>query len=451
MGKKQHQKDKMYITSNEWTTFYGGKRKENAEFRRLPFDCCSLSLQPFEYPVCTSEGIIFDLLNIVPYLKKYGHNPITGQVLDPKSLTKLVFHKNSEGSYHCPVTFKVFTKNSHIIAIKTSGNVFSYEAVERLNFKPKHFRDLINDEPFKRGDVITIQDPTKLDKFNISDFHYIKNNLKLVDEERIKAKEDPKYYLNYCNPETEDILSQLTKDKEEDLSTKQTVYRLVSISYYGLSTAHYSTNAMAASFTSTAVVPETKQKAAIISDEIVRYQKVKSKGYVRLQTNFGNLNLELHCDLVPRACENFIKLCKSRYYNDTIFHRLIRNFMFQGGDPTGTGKGGESAFGRPFKDEFKSNLVHQGCRGVLSMANSGTNTNKSQFFITFRSCRHLDNKHTVFGKLVGGMDVLNVVERIETDKNDRPKDEIKLIQATVFVDPFEEVDAAVSCTVFMYY
>jgi len=114
--------------------------------------------------------------------------------------------------------------------------------------------------------------------------------------------------------------------------------------------------------------------------------------------------------------------------------------QIQGGDPTGTGRGGESAWGEPFKDEFKPNLIHQG-RGILSMANSGPNTNKSQFFITFRSCRHLDEKHSVFGRLVGGLETLNAMERVETDEKDRPKEVIKLTKAVVFVNPFEEVDA----------
>lgn len=100
-------------------------------------------------------------------------------------------------------------------------------------------------------------------------------------------------------------------------------------------------------------------------------------GYIRLTTNYGPLNLELYCQEVPKTCENFMKLCQKDYYNGTKFHRSIRNFMVQGGDPTGTGKGGESYWEQPFEDEFKQNLTHSG-RGVLSMANSGPNTNKSQ-------------------------------------------------------------------------
>lgn len=109
------------------------------------------------------------------------------------------------------------------------------------------------------------------------------------------------------------------------------------------------------------------------------------------------------------------------------------------GDPTGTGTGGNSIWGQPFADEFSQHLTHEG-RGIISMANSGPNSNKSQFFITFRSCKHLDKKHTIFGKLVGGFDTLDKMEKIETDAKDRPKDPIHIKKVVVYVDPFKEID-----------
>lgn len=118
---------------------------------------------------------------------------------------------------------------------------------------------------------------------------------------------------------------------------------------------------------------------------------------------------------------------------------MINILQIQGGDPTGTGTGGESAWGGTFNDELKPNLVHAG-RGVLSMANSGPNTNKSQFFFTFRSARHLDGKHAVFGRLVGGIDTLDKMEKVETDKHDKPTEEICIESCTVFVNPYEEAD-----------
>ncbi|XP_041955819.1 RING-type E3 ubiquitin-protein ligase PPIL2 [Alosa sapidissima] len=446
MGKRQHQKDKMYITCSEYTHFYGGKRTviPQANFKRLPFDHCSLSLQPFEYPMCTKEGVVFDLMSIVPWLKKYGTNPISGEKLEAKDLVKLNISKNSEGKYHCPVLYSVFTNNSHIVANRVTGNVYSNEAVEQLNIKTKSFKDLLTDEPFTRQDLITLQDPTNLDKFNVSDFFHVKNNLKVLDPDEEKAKLDPAYHLKTTNLETRETLAELYRDYKGDELLAASMKEPEAKKTDKLNAAHYSTGRVSASFTSTAMTPATTHVADAIADDTVRFQYVKKKGYVRLHTNKGDINLELHCDKVPKAGENFIKLCKKGYYNDTIFHRSIRNFMIQGGDPTGTGTGGESAWGKPFKDEFRPNLSHTG-RGILSMANSGPNTNKSQFFITFRSCTYLDRKHSVFGRVVGGFETLTAMENVESDpKTDLPKSEIKLLTATVFVDPYEEADAQIA-------
>uniref|UniRef100_A0A8C2ICC2 RING-type E3 ubiquitin transferase n=1 Tax=Cyprinus carpio TaxID=7962 RepID=A0A8C2ICC2_CYPCA len=416
MGKRQHQKDKMYITCTEYTNFYGGKKSEipRANFRRLPFDHCSLSLQPFEYPMCTVDGVVFDLMSIVPWIKKFGTNPITGEKLEAKSLIKLNFSKNNEGKYHCPVLYTVFTNNSHIVANKVTGNVFSYEAVEQLNIKTKSYKDLLTDEPFTRQDLITLQDPTNLDKFNVSDFFHVKNNMKVLDPAEEKAKQSPSYHLKSTNMETRETLAELYRDYKGDELLASTMKEPEAKKTDKLNAAHYSTGRVSASFTSTAMAPATTHEADAISDDTVRYQYVKKKGYVRLHTNKGDVNVELHCDKI------------------------------QGGDPTGTGTGGESYWGKPFKDEFRPNLSHTG-RGILSMANSGPNTNKSQFFITFRSCTYLDRKHTVFGRVVGGLETLTAMENVESDpKTDKPKSEIKLLSTSVFVDPYEEADAQIA-------
>uniref|UniRef100_A0A452T9G1 Peptidylprolyl isomerase like 2 n=1 Tax=Ursus maritimus TaxID=29073 RepID=A0A452T9G1_URSMA len=409
-----------YITCAEYTHFYGGKKPGTA--------------------------------NIVPWLKKYGTNPSNGEKLDGRSLIKLNFAKNKEGKYHCPVLFTVFTNNTHIVAVRTTGNVYTHEAVEQLNIKAKNFRDLLTDEPFSRQDIITLQDPTNLDKFNVSNFFHVKNNIKITDPDEEKAKQDPSYYLKNTNAETRETLQELYKEFKGDEVLAATMKVPEKKKVDKLNAAHYSTGKVSASFTSTAMVPETTHEAAAIDEDVLRYQFVKKKGYVRLHTNKGDLNLELHCDMTPKTCENFIKLCKKQYYDGTIFHRSIRNFVIQGGDPTVVAgarpgwlplTGGESYWGKPFKDEFRPNLSHTG-RGILSMANSGPNANKSQFFITFRSCAYLDKKHTIFGRVVGGFDTLTAMENVESDpKTDRPKEEIRIDSTTVFVDPYEEADAQV--------
>lgn len=135
---------------------------------------------------------------------------------------------------------------------------------------------------------------------------------------------------------------------------------------------------------------------------------------MQIQTTLGNLNIEVHCDIAPRTAWNFITLCQRGYYDDTPLHRLVKGFMIQGGDPTGKGSGGKSAFGKQgatFRDEFDTRILHTS-RGVVSMANCGQNTNTSQFFILFQSASHLDLKHAVFGRTVGGLAVLDKIEEV---------------------------------------
>nr|AAC38986.1 cyclophilin Dicyp-3 [Dirofilaria immitis] len=445
MGKKQHQKDKLYLTTTEWKETYGGhkdstgRRIQRALFKRLPITHCSLSLLPFEDPVCSRDGIIFDLTQIIPYLKKHGVNPVTGKKMTAKELIHLKFDKDADGNFRCPVTFRTFTATSHIVAICQTGNVYSLEAIEELNLKPGHLRDLLTDEPFQRKDIITLQDPNHLEKFNIEQFHHVKLDLKTkaeIEAEK-KAMEDPKFHIRWMNNETKEILEKLAKEyvptKIEEIEEEITDE---------LNAAHYSQGRVAAGLTSTTMDPVTHQKAAALDADTVKYARVNKNGYVRILTNYGVINLELFCKDAPRACGNFIKHCKNGYYNNTKFHRIIRNFMMQGGDPTGTGKGGDSIWGKPFKDEFKSTFSHDR-RGVLSMANQGTDTNKSQFFITFRSCSYLDGKHTIFGHVVGGTGTLNTIEKIETDESGRPIVDVIFLNAEIFVDPFEEAEKAV--------
>ncbi|KAJ2259689.1 cyclophilin peptidyl-prolyl cis-trans isomerase Cyp8, partial [Coemansia sp. RSA 451] len=193
----------------------------------------------------------------------------------------------------------------------------------------------------------------------------------------------------------------------------------------------------AASLTSTAVAPVTKNESELIDDEEYMFARIKSKGYARLVTNLGDINIELYCDKAPRTCYNFIKLATSGYYNGTKFHRSIKNFMLQGGDPTGTGSGGKSYWGTAFKDEFGKKLSHSE-RGVLSMANRGPNTNTSQFFILYREAKHLDRKHAIFGRVVGGLPALSKMEAVPCDDNDCPKKDIVISKVSVFVDPYAE-------------
>jgi cyclophilin family peptidyl-prolyl cis-trans isomerase len=143
---------------------------------------------------------------------------------------------------------------------------------------------------------------------------------------------------------------------------------------------------------------------------------MKPGTYAHFDTSMGNFTIQLFEEQAPKTVDNFVKLVEKDFYNGVIFHRVIDGFMIQGGDPTGTGRGGP---GYKFADEFHPQLRHN-TEGILSMANAGPNTNGSQFFITLAPTPHLDNRHAVFGKVVEGMDIVKKIGKTQTGAMDRP-------------------------------
>ncbi|CAL5340174.1 unnamed protein product [Camellia sinensis] len=195
-----------------------------------------------------------------------------------------------------------------------------------------------------------------------------------------------------------------------------------------------------------------EEKAAISNLGEFTHQQMS----VTIHTNLGDIKCEIACDEVPKAAENFLALCASGYYDGTIFHRNIKGFMIQGGDPTGTGKGGTSIWGKKFSDEIRESLKEKGqwgchkleqaaivfraldshnARGVLAMANSGPNTNGSQFFMTYGKQPHLNGLYTVFGKVIHGFEVLDLMEKTPTGPGDQPLAEIRINRVTIHANP----------------
>ncbi|WP_026576074.1 peptidylprolyl isomerase [Bacillus sp. UNC438CL73TsuS30] len=178
---------------------------------------------------------------------------------------------------------------------------------------------------------------------------------------------------------------------------------------------------------------------------------------VEMETSMGNIKIKLFPEYAPKAVENFVKHSEKGYYDGLIFHRVIKNFMIQGGDPNGNGTGGESIYGAPFEDEFSNNLFN--LRGALSMANSGPNTNGSQFFIVQKSdldpsmkeqmekieypkeiiaayeknggTPWLDHRHTVFGQVIEGMDIVDKIADTPVDGKDKPKKDVVIKKINV--------------------
>ncbi len=177
---------------------------------------------------------------------------------------------------------------------------------------------------------------------------------------------------------------------------------------------------------------------------------------VEMSTSMGDIQIKLFPKQAPKAVENFVTHAKNGYYEGVVFHRVIKDFMIQGGDPEGTGMGGESIWGDSFEDEFSPDLFH--FNGALSMANAGPHSNGSQFFIVHKSdspatreqfekvnypkeaidkylevggTAHLDGRHTVFGQVVKGMDIVNNIAAVKTGSQDRPAEEIKILKIEV--------------------
>ncbi|KAG9488195.1 spliceosome-associated protein CWC27 homolog [Eleutherodactylus coqui] len=168
-------------------------------------------------------------------------------------------------------------------------------------------------------------------------------------------------------------------------------------------------------------------------------QEPPTNGKVLMKTTAGEIDIELWSKEAPKASRNFVQLCLEGYYDNTIFHRVVPEFIVQGGDPTGTGTGGESVYGRPFRDEFHSRLRFIR-RGLVAMANAGPHDNGSQFFFTLGRADELNNKHTIFGKVTGDT-VYNLLRLAEVDigEEDRPVNPHKIRSAEVLFNPFDDI------------
>lgn len=420
--------NKLYITHAEHAGEFGQHSASSGYKAKLqgsdprvqtPFDCCALSFQPFGHPVCARNadgtGFVFDLVNIIPWLKQHNNtNPITKEPLAPADLISLHYSRKTSGEIHDPISFKPFSEHSHIVAIATTGNVFLAESI-------KGGKDLLEDAKFKKEDVITLQNPHGLPPLSTTN---------TTATAIVKKDEKPK-------PATVKVIS--------EVKGKAAVPWNIS---------PYSSGAPGASLTSTSVDPQTRSSQLLWDEEELMFEEMsnppkgkgkekdvgKRRAYVRVVTSLGaSLNLELYCDKAPKTCYNFLMLARAGKYDNCLFHRLVPGFMVQTGDPTGTGSGGESHWGTPFRDEHDMRgAAKHDSRGIVAMANKGAGTNTSQFYVTFKATPNLDNKHTVFGKLVGGDDVLDALEKLpRKDGTERPAKPVQITEVIIHQDPFE--------------
>ena len=439
----KRQKEKQYQSRREHkinSQLRAGGRGSAGQERRLPFHCCALTLTPYQQPVCTSNGIVFENTALLPFLLNHKKDPVTGTPLTTRDVITLHMDKDDEGQWQCPIMTKPFSDHTKIVAVRhgSDANVYSWQAYHELNVKTKNMEDLISGQKFTKKDVIILNDPDDAE-FNkardINNFHHVRNSRSLDDSKpatnvqrsvtatRVMEKlASSKRSLSLANNDAEQ--SKKPKISSEMVTGKR--------STSGMTSGSLTSSSMNISNTSES--REATQEE-ILEAQFAVMRKRKKKGFVTLQTNMGDIGLELHCDMAPRTCTNFLGLAEAGKYNGSKFHRLIPKFMIQGGK----GDPDESLWGGSFVDEFDDRLKHDG-EGILSMANAGPRTNKRQFFLTFEPASHLDRKHSIFGRVIQGMDVLREMKKVPTDKKDRPVHEMTITGVVVLVNPGKEAE-----------
>ncbi|KAK2461673.1 hypothetical protein APHAL10511_006136 [Amanita phalloides] len=443
--------NKLYITHSEHAGLYGShssstgykaKVQEPPPGAKTPYDCCALSFQPFTHPVCARNadgtGTVFDLVNIIPWLKQHNNaHPITKAPLAPTDLITLHYsRKEASGEIHDPISFKPFSEHSHIVAVATTGNVYLADSV-------KGGRDLLADIPIKKFVSARV---IRTRKFTMSRTDVIT----LQNPHGLPSASAPSPAISTSTTSATSLEKNLVSAKPAPTAVAKTK------SSVPWNISPYSTGLPGAALTSTSIDPHTATSKLLWDEEELMFEDFanppkgkgkekdigKRRAYVRVVTTLGNgsLNLELFCEKAPKTCYNFLMLARAGKYNNCLFHRLVPGFMIQTGDPTGTGAGGESYWGTPFRDEHDlKGAVKHDSRGVVAMANKGPGTNGSQFYMTFRATPHLDKKHTVFGKLVGGEDVLDTLEKLPLkDGTERPAKSVRIQEVVIYQDPFEE-------------
>jgi peptidyl-prolyl cis-trans isomerase-like protein 2 len=509
----KHQKEKQYQSAREHRE--NGKSRAGTSFQHnvgsvqktLPFACCALTLTPFETPVCLvvnddaddsktagsviqKYAVLFDNAALMQFVLKNQRDPVTGHQLKSSQIIRLHMDQDGEGRWQCPILTKPFADHTKIVAVldkrssksstATEAYVYSYEAYQELNAKPKNWYDLTTGHKFHpKKDVLLLNDPDNQDlqlKRDINKFWHIQHNRSKLASGTSK----PSVNIQKSVTATR-IMEQIEKERQQKAKDQKAAARenegngkMQPLSLYqkmrprnykvlakDVTGVQYTSGAASRSLTSTSMdVSHQNDEREATEEEILqsyfrilKTQKKGEKGYVKLviqfdmdkgthpslMKDFVEILVELHCDIAPRTCMNFVGLCQQQQYDGTGFHRIIPNFMMQGGKAL-NGKQDQSLWGTAFVDEFDDRLTHNEA-GILSMANAGSNTNLQQFFITFKACPHLDRKHSIFGQVVDGMDrLVDRMKQVKTDKKDRPMDEsIKIATAEIISDPIQEV------------
>ncbi|PVU90765.1 hypothetical protein BB559_004450 [Furculomyces boomerangus] len=470
--------DKLYITHSEWSNKFsegginfGGKKEGSSRGKKiLPFKCCYLTQIPFKSPVCTEEGHIFEYESILQFLKQYKINPVSGAKLKSKDLMKITVYRNENDELMCPISEKPFNESTRIVLNRKSGHVYSYSTIEELNIKARNMRDLVTDEEFKKTDLIDLYDPKDLDGRIINNFYYVKNNIRFNTSQKPINEED----VSNVNPNSsvKRILDLVKEETKEEKKQKLDLYlekpetkENKSVNQKSNSKAHnaslYTTGHVAASLTSTTFAPVTVNENILLSNLEYMLPKIKSNSFVKLKTNFGDLEFELYCSFTPQTCYNFITLAKNGIYDNLRFANSIKNLILISEDPEEKIKSfysnsdkekdvsdyrnnkkvwSEELVGKESMDRLNSERAKKQShdkRGLLSMIIDPKTNYSHQFFITFRPATQFDKKHIIFGRLVGNLSTLDKIEAVPA-VDFIPTENIFIEKVIVLSDPFQE-------------
>ena len=481
----------------------GSSSLSSSKSRPLPFWHCALTLQPITHtPVCNGQGLLFEQTALAAFVLQHHKDPVTGEPMSTRDIIVLtnIATDDETGDWQCPILQKSLQRNIKVVAIRqrtkqesnnesnetnNTANVYSYQAYQEFNVKAKNYTDLLTGLAFDRHkDVIVLNDPDH-PKPDISQFYHIQharellhaNNNNSQDKNDIRHNRTASRILDKLEKKkkkkrTEDEEKQkkrarepLDNKKEETNSPNSYHHPLLGqVLAQDVTGVAYNIAQGAASFTSTHVAapeqatttsslarPATLEELLQAEFRILTTGSFKGrKGLVeltvQLETNDKGKNdpqsftltLELHTDICPRTCANFLGLCAAGAYNGSPFYRLIPKFMIQGGRAVPPAPDQTVWNTSSMVDELDDRLTHSG-PGIVSMANAGPNTNTRQFFVTFASCRHLDRKHSVFGRVVQGLEHLKTLEQVPTTaKNNVPKRAITIVSTKILDNPVQE-------------
>jgi len=357
MGKHKT-KDRLFVTRTEHEFHFGGKRQFDGEWvptAKLPLAHCALTFQPCENPVCAPDGTVFEVLHILPYLKKYGKHPITGEPLDSGQLTTLKFHKNEQGQYYCPVLYEPFTDDTEIACIRTTGNVYSWQAINELNLKQKYFKDLLTGEPFTKNDIIVL--------------HTRNNNLQSATKRQKPVTEKPSAH----------------KDSENRRAFVRETPSLTCTTWSSDSS--------------------TKKESTTKSPSL-------PKGYCTIVTNHGNLNFELDSETAPKATRFFLLSLQRGCLNGVrLFHdagmNCIRTAELQGLP------GGEDKLTETRLKGHIDPYVEEGLAANKLLISSKYRLKKTcHFVISCEGSKGLEGNYVIFGTLVGKRETAQALVKV---------------------------------------